>query len=113
MPSSRGFSLLLTSGEAADRLGVSVERLFVWVADGRLRVAEQDEAGRALFREHVIDTIGERLAALTPADKRHPKKSGRTVQHQPPLPCGCNPARSGLHLCRTGAALNAALQLTE
>src|SRR5262249_25317678 len=68
MPSSRGLSLLLTASQAADRLGVSVERVLLWAADGRLRIAGQDEDGRALFREHIIETIGEDLVALTPAE---------------------------------------------
>jgi hypothetical protein len=82
-----------------------------------LRIAGQDEDGRALFRERVVDSRGEELAALTqpalrprggkPSDKRLNSEHGR------PLQCGCNLGRSPLHLCRTGAALNAALQLTE
>src|SRR5262245_9506284 len=117
MASSRGFSLLLTASQAADRLGVSIERVLLWAAEGRLPIAGQDEDGRALFRERVVDSRGEELAALTlsgvrprggkPSDKRLNSERG------PPLPCGCNPGRSPLHLCRTGAALNAALQLTE
>jgi hypothetical protein len=81
-----------------------------------LRVAGQDENGRTLFREHIIETIGEELVALTPPEGRRQRKlrPDRDADPQPPkLACGCNPARSALHLCRTGAALNAALQLAE
>jgi hypothetical protein len=59
----RGFSLLLTGTQAADRLGVSVQCVLRWAAEGRLPIAGQDEDGRALFREHVIETIGADLIA--------------------------------------------------
>jgi hypothetical protein len=117
MASSRGFSLLLTASQVADRLGVSVERVLLWAAEGRLRIAGQDEDGRALFRERVVDSRGEELAALTGSELRlrGGKPSGKRLNSERgrPLPCGCNLGRSPLHLCRTGAALNAALQLTE
>jgi hypothetical protein len=117
MPNSRGFSLLLTASQAADRLGVSVERVLLWAAEGYLRIAGQDEDGRALFRQHVVDSRGEELAALTLSElrPRGGKSSDKRLnsERRPPLPCGCNLSRSPLHLCRTGAALNAALQLTE
>jgi hypothetical protein len=116
MPSTRGLSLLLTASQAADRLGVTVERVLLWAAEGRLRVAGQDENGRALFREHIIESIGADLVALTPPEGRRQRnlRPDRDVDpHVPRLVCGCNPARSALHLCRTGAALNAALQLAE
>jgi hypothetical protein len=109
--------LLLTASQAAGRLGVSVETVLGWAAAGRLRIAGQDEEGRALFRESAIDSRGEELAALTPPALSRPKR--KPPDNQPyaerglPLPCGCNLARSPLHLCRTGAALNAALQLAE
>ena len=80
-------------------------------------IAGQDEDGRALFRERVIDSRGEELAALTLSELRPPggKRSDKRLNSErgPPLSCGCNLGRSPLHLCRTGAALNAALQLTE
>jgi hypothetical protein len=116
MPSTGGFSLLLTASQAADRLGVSVERVLLWAAEGRLRVAGQDETGRALFREHIIATIGEDLVALTPHEERRRRNSrpDRDAHpHASRLVCGCNLARSPLHLCRTGAALNGALQLAD
>jgi hypothetical protein len=117
MSSPRGFSLLLTASQAAGRLGVAVETVLGWAAAGRLRIAGQDEEGRALFRESVIDSRGEELAALTlPALgrlKRKPNDKQPHTERGLPLPCGCNLARSPLHLCRTGAALNAALQLAE
>jgi hypothetical protein len=109
-------SLLLTASQAADRLGVSVERVLLWAADGRLRIAGQDEDGRALFREHIIETIGEDLVGLTPPKGRRQRnlRPDRDVDpHAPRLVCGCNPGRSALHFCQTGAALYAALQLAE
>jgi len=68
----RGFSLLLTGTQAAERLGVSVQRVLQWAADGHLPIAGQDEDGRALFREHVIETTGENLVALIPSVDRRP-----------------------------------------
>src|SRR3974390_2289988 len=115
MPSSRGFSLLLTASQAADRLGVSVERVLLWAAKGRLRIAGQDEDGRALFREAVIDSRGKELAAAVRAKPRLTKRV-RDVVGAPargPLPCGCDPERSPPYLCRDGLALNAALQFAE
>jgi hypothetical protein len=69
-----------------------------------------------LRSRHRPDPIGEHLAALTPPEIRFAKKARDTrtdVEQIPPLPCGCHLARSPLYLCRTGAALNAALQLAE
>jgi excisionase family DNA binding protein len=59
----RGFSILLTSSQAAERLGVPVQRVLALVADGRLRVAAQDEDGRVLIREHLVKELA---ADLTP-----------------------------------------------
>jgi hypothetical protein len=70
----RGFSLLLTGTQAAERLGVSVQRVMQWAAECRLPIAGQDEDGRALFREHVIETIGENLVAMVPPGGRRPRK---------------------------------------
>jgi hypothetical protein len=74
----RGFSLLLTGTQAAERLGISVQRVLRWAAEGRLPIAGQDEDGRALFREHVIETIGEDLVALVPPGDRRLRKMRAT-----------------------------------
>jgi hypothetical protein len=90
--------------------------VLLWAADGRLRIAGQDEDGRALFREHIIETIGEDLVALTPPEGRRRRnlRPDRDVDpHAPRFVCGCKPGRSALHFCQTGAALYAALQLAE
>jgi excisionase family DNA binding protein len=50
----RGFSILLTASQAAERLGVPVQRILALTASGRLRVAAQDENGRVLIREHLV-----------------------------------------------------------
>jgi hypothetical protein len=115
MPDPRKFSLLLTASQAANRLGVSVERVLLWAAEGRLRIAGQDEGGRSLFREHIIDTVGENLVALMPPGRplKNLRRNPNVDLPEPRRPCGCNPTRSALHLCQTGAALNAALQLAE
>jgi predicted site-specific integrase-resolvase len=75
---SRGFSLLLTGTQAAERLGVSVQRVLHWAAQGRLPIAGQDEDGRALFREHVVETTGEDLVALVPLAERRSRKMRAT-----------------------------------
>jgi hypothetical protein len=116
MPSRRGFSLLLTASQTASRLGVPIETVLGWAATGQLRIAGQDEDGRALFREAAIDSRGEELASLTvpgPRLRKGTSEVQRDAEHEPPLPCGCNPRRSPPRLCRNGAALNAALQLAE
>jgi hypothetical protein len=116
MPSPRGFSLLLTASQAAERLGVPIETVLGWAAAGQLRVAGQDEDGRALFREAVIDSRGEELATLTAPELRLRKRTregSSDTEHGLPLPCGCNLKRSPVRFCRNGAALNAALQLAE
>jgi predicted site-specific integrase-resolvase len=71
MPSSRGFSLLLTARQAADRLGVPVGTVLHWVATGRLRIAGQDEDGRALFREGAIESLGDDFTKVTAAPGSH------------------------------------------
>lgn len=63
MPSPRGFNLLLTAGQAAVRLGVSINTVLAWTAAGKLRIAAQDEDGRALFREGAVERLAEDLAA--------------------------------------------------
>jgi len=63
MPSPRGFNLLLTAGQAAERLGVSINAVLAWAAAGKLRIAGQDEDGRALFREGAVDQLTQGLAA--------------------------------------------------
>ena len=75
---SRGFSLLLTGTQAAERLGVSVQLILRWAAEGRLPIAGQDEDGRALFREHVIETIGENLVTQRPPRGCQPHKMRAT-----------------------------------
>jgi predicted site-specific integrase-resolvase len=69
---------MLTGSQAAERLGVSVQRVLRWAAEGRLPIAGQDEDGRALFREHVIETVGEDLVALRPSGDCRPRKMRAT-----------------------------------
>src|SRR5205823_2999587 len=66
------------------------------------------------FRLHVLDDIGETLAALAPVkyERRRRSQACREVRPQP-LACGCSPTRSPLHLCRTGTSLLASVQLAE
>ena len=74
MPSPRGFSLLLTASQAAARLGVPIQTVLGWAAAGELRIAGQDEDGRALFREAVIDSRGKELAEAYRAKPRPTKQ---------------------------------------
>jgi hypothetical protein len=79
MPSRRGFSLLLTASQAASRLGVPIETVLGWAATGQLRIAGQDEDGRALFREAAIDTRDEELASLTVPGPRLKERNERSA----------------------------------
>jgi hypothetical protein len=115
MPSPRGFSLLLTASQAAGRLGVPIQTVLGWAAAGELRITGQDEDGRALFREAVIDSRGKELAEANRATQHHPKQALNVVgtMARTPLPCGCDLERPHPHLCRNGVALKAALQIAE
>ena len=104
---------LLTTEEAAEYLGVTVERILYWARDGLLRVAAQTEAGDLLFRRHVLDTTGENLAVLAPVRRPRKRRLPACERSRVVLPCGCCPSRSFFHLCHTGAGLLAALQLAE
>lgn len=110
MPSPRGFSLLLTASQAAARLGVPIQAVLGWAAAGELRIAGQDEDGRALFREAAIDSRGKELAEAHRAKPHSPKQAHDVVGT---LPCGCDLERPRPCLCRDGLALNAALQFAE
>jgi predicted site-specific integrase-resolvase len=59
----RGFSILVTAAQAAERLGVPYQCILALVAAGRLRVAAQDEDGRVLIREHLIEELRSELSA--------------------------------------------------
>ena len=115
MPSARGFSLLLTASQAARRLGVSIQTILGWAATGELRIAGQDEEGRALFREAVIDSRGKELTDVDRA-KPHPPKQALNVVGTTActaLACGCDLERPHPCLCRDGLALTTALQFAE
>ena len=66
----RGFSILLTASQAAERLGVPVQRILALVASGRLRVAAQDEDGRVLIREHLVQELAADLDGPAARDSR-------------------------------------------
>ena len=111
MSSPRGFSLLLTASQTAARLGVPIQTVLGWAAAGELRIAGQDEDGRALFREAAIDSRGKELAEGD-SRLRHTKQPHNVVSAtaRTPLPCGCDLERP---LCRDGVALSTALQFAE
>ena len=107
--------MLLTASQAATRLGVPIQAVLGWAAAGELRIAGQDEDGRALFREAVIDSRGTELAEADRAKLRLTKQPHNVVGTTActPLPCGCDLERPHPCLCRDGLALNAALQFAE
>jgi hypothetical protein len=113
MPCPRGFSLLLTASQAAARLGVPIQTVLGWAAAGELRIAGQDEDGRALFREAVIDSRGKELAEADRAKLRPTKQPHNGTTARRPLPCGCDLERPHPCLCRDGLALSTALQFAE
>jgi molybdopterin-binding protein len=55
----------LRVGQAAEMLGVSVETLRRWEADGRLRMARSDGGQRLIEIEEVARLLGERRRAAT------------------------------------------------
>jgi excisionase family DNA binding protein len=63
----RGFSILLTVSQAAERLGVPAQRVLALIAGGQLRAAAQDEDGRVLIREHRVQELAADLAVRRPA----------------------------------------------
>jgi hypothetical protein len=99
------FSLLLTGTQAAERLGVHVNRVLSWAARGLIPVAAQDEDGRCLFREHAVENFAERLAG------GFDPETGRNDPDRV-LPCGCHltgePARPA-RFCADATALRNAL----
>jgi hypothetical protein len=102
--------LFLTASQAAARLGVPIQGVLGWAAAGELRIAGQDEDGRALFREAAIDSRGKELAEAYRAKPRSPKQAHDVVGT---LPCGCDLKRPHPCLCRDGFALATALQFAE
>jgi len=104
----------MTTQEAAKYPGDSAERVMIWASDGRPPEAARAENGDTLFRQHVLDDIGETLAACAPVKYDHRRRSATNREHRSaPLRCGCAPTRSPLHLCRTGTSLLAAVQMAE
>lgn len=106
----------LTVTEAANRLGVSRERVGFWVQSGKLPIAARSNVG-FLLDARIVDRIGPALAAGAPAfpwsKGRGRRKAGGEPRLDPvpePLPCGCVPGRT---FCRHGAILSAAVQLAE
>jgi hypothetical protein len=94
---------------------VPIQTVLGWAAAGELRIAGQDENGRALFREAAIDSRGKELAEGDRTKPRPPKQEFDVVgtMARTPLPCGCDPERPHPYLCRNGIALSAALQFAE
>lgn len=92
-----------------------IQTVLGWAVAGELWIAGQDEDGRALFREAVIDSRGKELAEADRAKPHPPKQALKVVgtTAPAPLPCGCDLERPHPCLCRDGVALSTALQFAE
>jgi len=99
----------LTTDEAANRLGVTRERVAFWIQSGKLPIAARSGVG-FLLSVDTVDKLGPALAASTPPLPW--VRRGRKPKPAPvPLPCGCVP---GTRLfCRHGAILSAAVDLAD
>jgi hypothetical protein len=75
------FPRFLTIEEAAQRLGVSVERISMWIGECKLPVAARSEYAGFLLRTLTVETVGCVLAATVPPAARHvaiPDRAGRS-----------------------------------
>jgi hypothetical protein len=60
------FQRFLTIEEAAQLLGVSVERVSKWIGECKLPVAARSEYAGFLLRTLIVETVGRDLAELPP-----------------------------------------------
>ncbi len=113
--------MLITTALAARRLGVAHERLLDWVARKLLPIAGEDEEGRVLLREHVVQERGEALANEVPERLRSPRLRCLAADPTPArvLHCGCvfeayaQPDAEPLFRCAEARALDATARLAE
>jgi hypothetical protein len=92
------FPRFLTIEEAAQLLGISVERVSLWIGQCKLPVAARSEYAGFLLRTMTVETIGRELAETLPAEARfkqlaearRPASTGREarrlVVQRPPAP---------------------------
>jgi hypothetical protein len=78
------FPRFLTIEEAAQRLGVSVARISMWIGECKLPVAARSEYAGFLLRTAAVETVGCDLAGALPPEARSeplveaPQHRGRT-----------------------------------
>ena len=72
------FPRFLTIEEAAQRLGVSVARISMWIGECKLPVAARSEYAGFLLRTQTVETVGRDLAdALSPKARFAPAPEAR------------------------------------
>jgi hypothetical protein len=64
------FPRFLTIEEAAERLGVSVARISLWIGECKLPVAARSEYAGFLLRSLTVETVGCDLAGALPPEAR-------------------------------------------
>jgi hypothetical protein len=64
------FPRFLTIEEAAQRLGVSVARISMWIGECKLPVAARSEYAGFLLRTVIVETVGSDLADALPPEAR-------------------------------------------
>jgi hypothetical protein len=64
------FPRFLTIEEAAERLGVSVARISLWIGECKLPVAARSEYAGFLLRTLTVETVGCDLAGAIPPEAR-------------------------------------------
>jgi hypothetical protein len=64
------FPRFLTIEEAAERLGVSVARVSMWIGECKLPVAARSEYAGFLLRTLTVETVGCYLAGAVPPEAR-------------------------------------------
>jgi excisionase family DNA binding protein len=78
------FLRYLTIEEAAERLGVSVARISMWIGECKLPVAARSEYAGYLLHTQTVETVGHDLASALPPEARFeppdeaPCRTGRT-----------------------------------
>ena len=78
------FPRFLTIEEAAQRLGVSLARISMWIGECKLPVAARSEYAGFLLRTLTVETVGRDLAGALPPEARFeslveaPRRARRT-----------------------------------
>ncbi len=93
------FPRFLTIEEAAQRLGVSVARISMWIGECKLPVAARSEYAGFLLRALTVETIGCDLASALPPEARSeslveaPRRASRTCSQSacPTFAAGVEP----------------------